>query len=197
MADRLTVESITDEALMLRVRDDEVETLSVLYERHRARLLNFFVRLTGDVPLSEDLVQEVFLRMLRYRHTFAAGNRFATWMYRVARNVHFDSCRKRRHEVSLAEDDLDGSETLASAEPAPDLEVNSRQETALLQDSLVALPLELREVLVLSRFQELRYEEIARVLDCSVAAVKMRVYRGLKELKNKYMKLAGRARYEV
>jgi len=197
MADRLTVESITDEALMLRVRDDEVETLSVLYERHRVRLLNFFVRLTGDVPLSEDLVQEVFLRMLRYRHTFAAGNRFDTWMYRVARNVHFDSCRKRRHEVSLGTEELEGTEALASADPGPDLQVNARQEAALLQDSLVALPLELKEVLVLSRFQELRYDEIARVLDCSVAAVKMRVHRGLKTLKEKYTKLAGRARYEV
>lgn len=176
---------------MLRVRDDEVETLSVLYERHRTRLLNFFVRLTGDVQLSEDLVHEVFLRMLRYRHTFAAGNQFTTWMYRVARNAHFDSWRKRRHEVPLETEGLDARETLPSPDPAPDLSLNTSQETVLLQDSLSALPLELREVLVLSRFQDLRYDEIARVLDCSVGAVKMRVHRALKELKAKFAQLAG------
>ncbi len=191
------METITDEALMLRVRDDEVEELSVLYERHRARLLNFFVRLTGDVPLSEDLVQEVFLRMLRYRKTFAAGNQFATWMYRLARNVHADCWRKRRNEVSLGTEEVDGTEGLGSVDRGPDLEVNARQELALLQDSLAALPVELKEVLVLSRFQGLRYEEIARVLDCSVGAVKMRVQRGLKALKENYTKLAGKARYEL
>ena len=196
MVDRQTVESLTDESLMLRVRDDDVETLSVLYERHRSRLLNFFVRLTGDVSLSEDLVHDVFVRMLRYRHTFAPGNRFTTWMYRVARNVHFDSRHKRRNEVPLEDDQSDRNETLASTAPAPDLEANAREETALLQKALQALPLEFKEVLVLSRFGELRYEEIARVLECSLGAVKMRMHRALRELKQNYHQLAGR-RYEL
>src|SRR5207253_9570735 len=86
---------------MLRVRDAEVEKLGVLYERHRTMLFNFFVRLTGSHPMSEDLVHDVFLRMLKYRQTFEAGNRFTTWMYQIARNAHFDSLRKRRQEISL------------------------------------------------------------------------------------------------
>jgi RNA polymerase sigma factor (sigma-70 family) len=187
------VTPITDELLMLKVRDGEVETLSVLYERHRARLLNFFVRLTGDVRLGEDLVQEVFLRMLRYRHTFGQGKRYLGWMYQIARHAHYDYRRKRRHEVLIEIEELDGHATLSSPEPAPDARLNARDEAALLQDSLTALPLELREVLVLSRYQDLRYDEIARVLDCSVGAVKMRVHRALTELKEKLTEL-GRAR---
>ncbi len=178
---------------MLKVRDDEVERMSVLYERHRTRLLGFFARLTGDIQLSEDLVHEVFLRMLKYRHTFVAGNRFSAWMYRIARTVHCDSQRRQRrgHEVPLCPDEADGYDLLPSAEPGPDLKLHSSQEAALLQRSLAALPLEFREALVLSRFQELRYEEIARVLNCSVGAVKMRVHRALKELKEKFIELAG------
>ena len=69
------MDSTTDELLMLRVRDGQIERLAVIYERHRTPLLNFFVRLTGKVQVSEDLVHDVFLRMLKYRHTFEAGNR--------------------------------------------------------------------------------------------------------------------------
>lgn len=186
------MDSTTDELLMLRVRDGEVETLGILYERHRTPLFNFFVRLTGKAPASEDLVHDVFLRMLKYRHTFEAGNRFTTWMYQVARNAHFDSWRKRQREVSLDAEGMDPSEALPSPEPAPDQKLRQSQEVALLQRALAGLPLESREVLLLSRFQNLKYEEIAKVLDCGVGAVKMRVHRALKELREKFSQIAGK-----
>jgi RNA polymerase sigma-70 factor (ECF subfamily) len=177
--------------LMLRVRDGEVEQLGVLYERHCQPLLNFFVRLTGNMHLSEDLLQEVFLRMLKYRHTFETGHRFTTWMYRVGRNVHFDSWHKRRAEVPLEPDTDRELVEWACPEPGPDRRVNERQEAALLRQALSALPLELREVLILSRFQDLKYEEIAQVLDCTATAVKMRVHRAMKELKERFTALVG------
>src|SRR5260221_10598900 len=86
---------------MMQVRNGEIEMLGILYERYRMRLFNFFVRLTGSSSLSEDLVHDVFLRVLKYRHTFETGKPFRTWMYQVARNVHVDFSRKRQHEVSL------------------------------------------------------------------------------------------------
>ena len=183
------MDSTTDELLMLRVRDGEVEKLGVLYERHRTPLFSFFVRLTGNSSVSEDLVHDVFLRMLKYRHTFEAGNRFTSWMYQVARNAHFDSWRKRQHEVSLEAGAIDEREAVPSPEPAPDLTMRQSQEAALLQSALAGLPLESREVLILSRFQNLKYEEIARILDCGVGAVKMRVHRALGELREKFCQL--------
>jgi len=186
------VDSTTDELLMLRVRDGEVEKLGVLYDRYRTPLFNFFVRLTGKAPASEDLVHDVFLRMLKYRHTFEDGNRFATWMYQVARNAHFDSWRKRQREVSLDGRETDGRESLPSPEPTPDVKLRESQEVAFLQKALAGLTMESREVLLLSRFQNLKYEEIARVLDCGVGAVKMRVHRALEELRDRFSQLAGK-----
>ena len=188
------MDSTTDELLMLRVRDGEVEKLGVLYERHRTPLFNFFVRLTGSSPMSEDMVHDVFLRMLKYRYTFEAGNQFTSWMYQVARNAHFDSWRKRQHEVSLEAGAIEEREAVPSPEPAPDLRLRQSQETTLLQKALAGLPLESREVLILSRFQDLKYEEIARILDCGVGAVKMRVHRALKELREIFARLTGETR---
>jgi len=188
------VDSTNDELLMLRVRDGEVEKLGVLYERHRTALFNFFVRLTGSSTVSEDLVHDVFLRMLKYRHTFEGGNRFTSWMYQVARNAHCDSWRKRQHEVSLDARASDEREAVPSADPAPDLKLRQSQETTLLQTALDGLSLESREVLILSRFQNLKYEEIARILDCGVGAVKMRVHRALGELREKFSRLTGETR---
>jgi RNA polymerase sigma factor (sigma-70 family) len=183
-------DSSSDELLMLRVHDGEVENLGILYRRHRDPLFNFFVRLTGSPSLSEDLVHDVFLRMLKYRRTFKHGKVFRTWMYHVARNAQVDSWRKRRHEISFEGAAVDSCESLPSHDPGPDLSLRQRQEVNLLQKALTELSFESREVLVLARFQGLKYEEIARVLDCSVSAVKMRVHRALKELKDQFMRLS-------
>jgi len=182
---------------MLRVRDGEVEKLGVLYERHRTPLFSFFVRLTGNAQAGEDLVHDVFLRMLKYRHTFETGNRFTTWMYQVARNAHFDSWRRRQHEVSLDAQEMEDREALLSPDPTPDVKLRHDQEVKLLQKALAGLPVESREVLVLSRFQNLKYEQIAGILDCGVGAVKMRVHRALEELRVKFSQLAGEEAYEL
>jgi RNA polymerase sigma factor (sigma-70 family) len=175
---------------MLRVRDGEVDQLGTLYGRYRNPLFNFFVRLTGSPSLSEDLVHDVFLRMLKYRHTFASGKEFRTWMYQVARNAQIDSWRKRQYEIPLEGADAESCGTLASHASSPDLALRERQEMNLLQRALGELSFDSREALVLARFQGLKYEEIARVLDCSVSAIKMRVHRALKELKEQFMRLS-------
>ncbi|HTH50083.1 MAG TPA: RNA polymerase sigma factor [Candidatus Limnocylindria bacterium] len=182
----------TDEQLMLKVRDGDVERLAVLYERHRTRLLGFFVRLTGSVPSSEDLVHDVFLRMLKYRHTFNADHRFITWMYQVARNAQSDFHRKRQHDAPADLAMPDGNREQSCPAATPDEQVGQEQELELLQRVLAGLPEDLREVLVLSRFQELKYEEIARVLNCGIGAVKMRMHRGLKELRHRFIAATGK-----
>ena len=180
---------------MLQVRDGEVEKLGVLFERHQRMLFNFFVRLTHNRELSEDLVQEVFFRMLKYRHTFQPENQFRSWMFQIARNAHFDASRKRQREARL-NSPVSGEEMVAP-EPTPDQRAGRQQEIRLLQRALARLPLEKREVLLLSRVQELKYNEVAEILGCDAGTVKVRVHRALKELRDIFRELTGGERYEV
>jgi RNA polymerase sigma-70 factor (ECF subfamily) len=182
------VDSIADEQLMSQVRDGEVEALGFLYERHRTRLFNFFVRLTGDRPFSEDLVQESFLRMLKHRHTFESAHRFTAWMYQIGRNVHIDALRKRKRWHSPQAEEAQRAK-IAGEGLAPDQALRLNEDVEILQSALAQLPLEFREPLILSRFHNLKYEEIAIILDCGVGAVKMRVHRGLKALRESYLSL--------
>jgi RNA polymerase sigma factor (sigma-70 family) len=163
-----------DEELMLEVRNGTGEFLGVLFDRYHGSLFNFYCKATGDRAASEDLVQEVFYRILKYRHTYRPGIPFRTWMYRIARNARLDRIKKQTAEGKL--------ETQTSAPDQPPAALERKQEASLLHRALMRLPDEKREVLVLSRFQELSYQEIAQLLQCEVGAVKVRVFRALRDL---------------
>jgi len=183
------VEAQADHLVMLAVRDGDVERIGVLFDRHHRPLFNFFLRLTGNRGLSEDLVQDVFFRMLKYRQTFQADTSFTSWMYQIARNAHIDQARKRRLEIVPDDDAVWNS--VASTEADPQERLEQAQEIRLLRRALERLPVEKREVLVLSRFQNLKYSEIAEVLGCEVGAVKVRVFRAVRELGQIFFELSG------
>jgi RNA polymerase sigma-70 factor (ECF subfamily) len=173
--------SVPDEDVMLQVRNGEVEMLGVLFDRYQTPLYNFYAKMTQDRAVSEDLVQEVFLRILRYRQTYRPGTAFRTWMYQIARNTRLDQLHKTRPETPLA------SEPIAPASLSDSAQ--QQQEAATLQRALMHLPEDKRELLILSRFQELKYDEIARLLGCEVGAVKVRVHRALQQLREIFLQL--------
>ena len=164
-----------DEEVMLQVRDGAPAKLRILFERYQLPLFNFYCRTIGDRSVSADLVQEVFYRILKYRHTYRPGIPFRTWMYRIARNARFDRMKKSATQTSLP------LEPRQPADPADSLQ--QQQQTALLHQALMKLPPEKREVLVLSRFQDLDHREISQLLGCEVGAVKVRIFRALRELR--------------
>lgn len=180
---------------MAQVRDGDLRKLAILFERHHRPLYNYFLHMNGDPDLSDDLVQDVFFRLLRYRSTYDEKRPFAAWMYQVARNASYDSAQKRRGELQLisetAEEDDRPSREPVSLEPDAEQRLRRRQEVRLLKQALDRLPDDKREVLVLSRFQNLKYEEIASILGCEVGAVKVRVYRATRALGQIYFELAG------
>src|SRR5262245_5541205 len=180
--------TLTDEELMSQVREGAGEMLGTLFDRYHGRLFSYFVRLTGDRTLSEDLVQDVFYRILRRRHTYRPGSPFRPWMYQIARNARNDNFR-RRPEVEFEEQ---------MADPIlPKDELADREQNQLLHRALLQLPEDKREVLLLSRFEEMKYSEIAEMLGCEVGTIKTRVFRALQELRQLLTELEARPRYEM
>lgn len=173
---------------MVKVKEGDLDKMSLLYERHHRALYGFIFRMTAQKELSEDLVQNVFLRMLKYRHGFTGKGEFKTWMYHLARNVMNDHFRRNKR-IPYHHDAADYEERIAGDEFA-DLQLEKRQELKTLQMALNNLTEESREVLILCRFQGLKYAEIASVLEISEGAVKVRVHRALNQLKNNFLKIA-------
>ena len=170
---------------MLKVRSGDLDKMALLFQRYHRPLFGFLFHMTRHREASEDLLQNVFYRMLRSRHTFTGDGEFKTWMYCIARNVVKDHLKKSRR----APDSYDAADLAEriSASTRTDEALEHRLEIKALLRALNGLSPESREVLILSRFQDLRYEEIAGVLDISIGAVKVRIHRAINQLKELYI----------
>jgi RNA polymerase sigma-70 factor (ECF subfamily) len=175
----LTAPSTTDHELMAAVARGDLARMSEIYQHRHRPLFRFFFRLTGRQTTAEDLVHEVFLRMIRYRHTYQSGDEFEAWMYRIARNVLVDQSKKHRLEAPAVEGEM---EAVASAHPSPFDAAMKQQDLAMLYRAMRDLPDDKRELLVLSRFQGLSYEQIGDIVGCETGTAKVRVFRAMKEL---------------
>lgn len=174
----------SDESLMAQVRDGNHAPLSILFDRHGDKLFRYCWRMNQDRQLSEDLVQEAFCRMLRFRAGFKDGHSFQAWMYSIVRNLQMDHWRKKRFEAEW-EDGYDA--------PAPATAgLEQQQEADLLHQALSLLPPSKREILVMARFQGLRHEQIAEIIGCEPVAARVRLHRALASLKQTYLELTER-----
>lgn len=180
----------TDNAVMAQVSGGEVAKMAVLFERHYRALFRYFLSMNRNRELSEDLVQDVFFRMLRYRASYDPRQSFTAWMYQIARNANVDQAQKRKAEVVGIDEFDERRPEPASGAPGPEEIAAKDQNVALLKRALEMLPQEKREILVLSRFNEMKYEEIALVLGCEAGTVKVRVFRAMRALEQIYFALA-------
>ena len=176
----------TDSELMRQVRGGRTAALATLFERHHARLYRYCLRMTGQRSAAEDLVQETFMKMLKYKATFRDDSELVPWMFGIGRNACLAQLRRTAND--RVSDDVGEIEETSTHDDA-----HSDDEHELVRRALLHLPVDRREVLVLSRYEFKSYEEIAVVLDCSVGAVKVRVHRAIKQLREIYLGLAGEA----
>jgi RNA polymerase sigma factor (sigma-70 family) len=178
---------LPDHELMLAVRDGDLDCMGELFERHHGPLFGYLAKLTGDRTAAEDISQTVFQRMLKYRHTYRDVGSFTAWMYHLARRCAQDHFRKS----SAAPIGVDPSHLEAHADEArgADEAATDRDDQALLHKALSRLDRDDREVLLLSRLQELSFVEVAGILECSVGAARVRAHRALKTLRDHYFQM--------
>lgn len=204
---------------MLLVRDGQLSELTELFERYHVPLYNFFLRLTMDGALSEDLTQNLFYRVLRYRQSFEpASGSFRSWVYRMARNVHVDHLRQEQRVpggmrgtepfpggATGSGEGVEGTgkgcdegmsggaeeriDRAAGIDRVGGEDVGySEDQYKQLDAAMARLTSDQREILVLSRYQGLKYDEISKIKDLSVPAIKVQVYRALRQLRAFYFK---------
>jgi RNA polymerase sigma-70 factor (ECF subfamily) len=176
----VNLEALSDNNLMMKVRKGDLDKMGLLFERYKRPLYGFFYGLNKEQELSEDLVQNTFLRILKYRHLFRGDGDFRAWMFHIARNVNIDHHRKHRIKATEA---LENWHERVGHHENQSVEMQQIEEHRMLSMAMDRLPADKREVLLLSKFEERKYSEIGEVLGCTEGAVKVKVFRALQELK--------------
>jgi RNA polymerase sigma-70 factor (ECF subfamily) len=176
---------------MSHVIAGEIDKMGILYERYKRPLYAYFYKLTrGDIQASEDLVQTVFYRVIRYKTGFTGQGSFKNWLFRIAHNTGIDHNRRNKH-ISRYINEVHTTQT--GEYENNDLEKNEQHAT--LEKAIGKLKPDERELIILGKIDCLRYKEIAVILNTSESNVKIRIYRALKKLRDIYVKLDS-TRYE-
>src|SRR5271170_65292 len=179
----------SDVQLMLDVKAGDEASFDFLLQKYRSPLVNFLNRMVRDRTTAEDLAQEVFLRVYRARKQYTPSAKFTTWLFRIATNVALNSVRDNRHDklaVSL-DAPLDDEDSAPRELPARDLRIDEhmieRDRTEFIQRAIASLPEKQRAAVLLHKYEEMDYGEIARILDCSESALKSLLFRAYETLR--------------
>ena len=183
-----------DAELMLRVREGDTESFTLLLERHRSPVIHFLYRIVQNQSVAEELAQEVFLRVYRSRANYEPTAKFTTWLFRIASHLALNWIRDRRHErgqESLDQETQDGmvrqvSDRGVSAEHA--LVRESKFEE--IRRAIQGLPEKQKAAVFMHKYEEMEYSQIAAVLECSESAVKSLLFRAYESLRARLAHMA-------
>jgi RNA polymerase sigma-70 factor (ECF subfamily) len=183
-------EGLSDAQIMLRVKAGDDSAFEYLVQKYRRPMLSFMYRMAHSTTVAEDLAQEVFLRVYRSREKYEASAKFTTWLYRIASNLAVNHARDTRHQrpentVSLDEPDqetgltLDLPDTSLTAEEA----IVRRERLAAIRQRVEALPDRQKMALIMHKYQQMDYRQIAEVLKLSESAIKSLLFRAYETLR--------------
>ena len=184
-------EQIPSEELMARIAKGDADAFEILVNRHQGSILNLVYRYIGDRTQAKDLSQEVFIRVWKSAETYRPEAKFTTWLYRITANLCFNELKasRRKKWFSFNWSDEDGEhtleETLADRAPSAEDLLLEKERTRQISDALQSLPDNQRMALVLKRYDDLSYQEIAQVIGCSVSAVESLLVRAKRTLQEK------------
>ncbi len=174
---------IEDEIVMQHVKDGNLSEMSVLFERYNVRLYNYFLKLTRNKLISQDLTQNLFYRMIRYKNTYKNDYSVKAWMYQMARNLHIDYCKEEKRSGEL----FKNSDSYP-VDVSDENEGFPEDDYERLERSIAKLNNDQRELIILSRYQGLKYEEISQIVNQSVPAIKVAMHRAIRQLRGIYFK---------
>jgi RNA polymerase sigma-70 factor, ECF subfamily len=183
-------ESYTDAEVMLRVKAGDQTAFDYLVQKYRRPLVSFMYRMARNTAAAEDLAQEVFLRVYRSRQTYEASAKFTTWLYRIATNLAVNHARDTRHErpevtISLDEPDEETGATLDLADGTITAEeaLVRRERMLAIRSKVEALPERQRLAVIMHKYQQMDYKQIADVLKLSESATKSLLFRAYETLR--------------
>src|SRR5580700_10628732 len=189
-----------DAQLMLRVREGDDESFRVLLDKHRNPLVHFLQRMVQDAGASEELAQEVFLRIYRSRASYEPSAKFTTWMFRIASHLALNWLRDERHERAALRIDgarpdegRDGdlpARELRDRRPSTEQSLVYEARLQEIRDSIAALPAKQRAAVLMHKYEEMEYSQIAQALDCSESAVKSLLFRAYETLRSRLAHMA-------
>jgi RNA polymerase sigma-70 factor (ECF subfamily) len=183
-----------DAELMLRVREGDDTSFGLLLDRHRAPVVHFLYRMVQNDAVSEELAQEVFLRVYRSRATYEPTAKFTTWLFRIATHLALNWIRdgkKEKGQESLSEELLDGVQRQVAANQ-PTVEQSMVFEVKLreVRVAIGMLPEKQRAAVMMHKYEELEYSQIAKALNCSESAVKSLLFRAYETLRARLAHMA-------
>jgi RNA polymerase sigma-70 factor (ECF subfamily) len=191
----------SDVQLMLEVKAGDEASFELLLRKYRTPLVNFLYRMVRDQGTAEDLAQEVFLRVYRARLEYAPSAKFTTWMFRIATNLALNALRDGRHrqlEISMDQqadhsDEAASPWEVADRRPGVEHELIQRDRAVSIRRAIAQLPEKQRAAVLLHKYQELDYDEIARILECSESALKSLLFRAYESLRVQLAPLVGQS----
>ena len=185
----------SDAELMLRVREGDEDSFATLLIKHRNPVINFLYRMVQNRAVAEELAQDVFLRVYRARQSYEPTAKFTTWLYRIATHLALNSLRDRRHtRRDLPLDDQSGEVVHEVRDPGPTMEDHLVEDSLgwEIRRAIESLPEKQRAAVILHKYQDMDYKEIAHSLDCSESAVKSLLFRAYETLRGRLGHLAQR-----
>ena len=190
-----TAVGLSDAEIMLRVKAGDESAFEFLVQKYRRAMVSFMYRMSHNAAAAEDLAQEVFLRVYRSRSGYEASAKFTTWLYRIATNLAVNYARDTRHERPETQVSLDepGGETgtpMDVADRAPTVEqaILRRERLAAIRARVQALPERQRMAVIMHKYQQMDYKQIAEVLKLSESATKSLLFRAYQTLREQLKK---------
>jgi len=183
----------TDIDLMLRVKNGDDGAFSQLIKRYYNKILNYVYKYTNNRESSEDLTQEIFMRVYKSANNYEPEAKFSTWLYKIATNLCLTEVTSKSRKKSASLDEIqENIGSLEDIKSIDQLDVRYRVEIkSIIHNTMEELSDNEKSALILCKYEQLSYDEVAEMLDCTVGAVKTYVYRGRMKLINKLKPLLG------